>query len=448
MSPASPTNSPADVLSESEAVASKAPAITPAAPPAALAPEKGLHRAAHILRVFRHRNYRLYFTGMLVSLVGAWMQSVAQGWLVYDLTGSPLLLGITAFAGQIPLFFGSPFGGAIADRLDKRTVLFFTQGASMVQAFLLALLTLTGVVEVWHVIVLSLILGMINAIDVPTRQSFIIDMVGRGDLRAAIALNSIMFNTARVIGPSLAGLLVALAGEGVCFALNAITYGAVLTSLLLIHIEKRKHRSHETPWKDMKLGFIYVRKHPQIRTVLLLVGAASFFGGPYLSLMPVFARDVLHQGSEGLGFLMASIGLGALLGAYTVSVLPDRLTAFMPVVAAALFGAVLILFSQSQIYWLSLVLLVPTAFSFMLQGASTNVLIQHISQEHMRGRVMSFFSLAFLGMLPWGSLVIGWLSDKYNVQLAVALGGAGCIVCAGLAHLTGHLRPQEFAEIK
>jgi MFS family permease len=447
MSPASPPHS-TEVLSESESAASKTPAITPAAPSATLEPQWRHRRAAHILRVFRHRNYRLYFVGMLVSLIGAWMQSLAAGWLVYDLTGSSLLLGVAAFAGQIPLFFGSPFGGAVADRLDKRTVLLFTQGASMVQAFVLALLTLTGVVEVWHVIVLSLLLGVINAIDVPTRQSFIIDMVGREDLRPAIALNSIMFNTARIIGPSIAGLVVALAGEGVCFAFNAFTYGAVLTSLLLIQVTKRKHHSHETPWKDMKLGFIYVRKHPQIRTVLLLIGAASFFGGPYLSLMPVFARDVLHQGSEGLGFLMAAIGVGALLGAYTVSMLPDRLTAFMPVVAGALFGLGLIVFSQSQLYWLSLILLVPTAFAFMLQGASANVLIQHIAQEHMRGRVLSFFSLAFLGMLPWGSLLIGWLSDKYNVQLAVALGGAACTVCAALAYWTGHLRPQEFAEIK
>lgn len=448
MPPASSTNSSTDVLSESETAASKTPAITPAAPPAMLAPEKGRRRAVHVFRVFRHRNYRLYFVGMLVSLVGSWMQSVAQGWLVYDLTGSPLLLGVAAFAGQIPLFFGSPFGGAVADRLDKRTVLLFTQGGSMVQATVLAALTFAGVINVWEVIVLSLLLGIVNAIDVPTRQAFIFEMVGREDLRPAIALNSIMFNIARVIGPSIAGLLVALAGEGVCFAFNAVSYGAVLASLLLMQVAKRQRHSHETPWKDMKLGFHYVRAHPQIRTVLLLIGAASFFGGPYLSLMPVFARDVLYQGSEGLGFLMACIGVGALMGAYVVSVIPDRLVAFMPVVAAALFGFGLILFSQSHIYWLSLVLVVPTAFSLMLQGASTNALIQHISQEHMRGRVLSFYSLAFLGMLPWGSLLIGWLSDKYNVQLAVAFGGAGCIVCAALAHWTGHLRPQEFAEIK
>lgn len=448
MPPASAPNTPADIISESEVAASIEPAITPAAPPAALAPTSGRRRAGDVLRVFRHRNYRLYFVGMLVSLIGAWMQSVAQGWLVYDLTGSPLLLGVAAFAGQIPLFFGSPFGGAIADRLDKRTVLFFTQGASMAQAFVLAVLTLTGVVEVWHVIVLSLLLGLVNAVDVPVRQAFLIEMVGREDLRSAIALNSIMFNTARVIGPSIAGLLVALAGEGVCFGINACTYAGVLSSLFLMQTPKRKRETKETPWKDMKLGFIYVREHPQIRTVLLLIGAASFFGGPYLSLMPVFARDVLHQGSEGLGFLMAAIGVGALAGAYTVSVVPDRLVAFLPVVAAGLFGICLIAFSQSDMFWLSLVLAVPTAFSLMLQGASTNALIQHISQENMRGRVLSFYSLAFLGMLPWGSLVIGWLSDKYNVQLAVALGGAACIVCAALAYSTKHLRPQEFAEIR
>ncbi|MGQ0742708.1 MAG: MFS transporter [Alphaproteobacteria bacterium] len=445
---APPSSSPSSsgVLPESEAAASVTPALAPVGAPAALIPKR--RRAGQVFRVFRHRNYRVYFTGMLVSLVGAWMQSVAQGWLVYDLTGSPLLLGVVAFAGQIPLFFGSPFGGAIADRADKRNVLFFTQGGALLQALLLALLTLTGLVEVWHVIVLALLLGVINAVDVPTRHAFIIEMVGRDDLRSAIALNSIMFNIARVIGPSIAGLLVAVAGEGVCFALNAVTYGAVLASLVLIKVPKRKRRPHESPWREMKLGFQYVQRHPQIRTVLLLIGAASFFGGPYLSLMPVFAADVLRQGSEGFGFLMAAIGVGALLGAYTMSVVPDRLVAFMPVVAAATFGGSLIFFSQSHIFWLSLILVVPTAFSLMLQGASTNALIQHISQEHMRGRVASFYSLAFLGMLPWGSLAIGWISDHYNVQLAVALGGAVCIICAALAHATGHLRAREFEEIK
>ena len=444
MSSASGPNS-SGILSETEAEASVVPAITPAAPPAAL---DARHRATHIFRVFRHRNYRLYFIGMLVSLVGSWMQSVAQGWLVYDLTGSPLLLGVTAFAGQIPLFFGSPFGGAIADRADKRLVLFFTQGGSMVLAVILAALTLMHVVVVWHVIVLAFLLGLVNAVDVPTRQSFIIDMVGREDLRSAIALNSIMFNIARVIGPSIAGLVVALVGEGICFAFNAVSYAAVLASLFLMEVTKHKPKLHESPWHEMKLGFRYVRGHPQIRTVLWLIGAASFFGGPYLSLMPVFAKDVLGQGSEGLGFLMAAIGIGALLGAYTVSVIPDRLVAFMPVVAAALFGVGLIAFSQSHIFWLSLLLVVPTAFSLMLQGSATNALIQHISQEHMRGRVLSFYSLAFLGMLPWGSLLIGWLSDHYNVQLAVSFGGAACIVCAGVAYWTRHLLPREFAEIK
>ncbi len=448
MSAASSSNSSTDVLSESEAAASKTPAITLAAPPAGLAAETGRRKAGAILRVFRHRNYRLFFVGQLVSLMGTWMQSVAQGWLVYDLTGSPLLLGVTAFAGQIPMFFGSPFGGAIADRLDKRAVLLFTQAASMLLAVVLAVLTFAGVVTVWHVIVLSLLLGLVNAVDVPTRQAFTIDMVGREDLRHAIALNSIMFNIARVVGPSAAGLLVALTGEGVCFAVNAVSYGAVLASLIVMQTEKPKPRAHSTPMQDLKLGFAYVRGHPQIRTTLLLLAGAAFFGGPYLSLMPVFARDVLHQGSEGFGFLMAAIGVGAVIGAYMLSYIPDRLLAFMPVVATAAFGVGLILFSQSQLFSLSLALLVPTAFSLMLLGVATNTLVQHLSDEHMRGRVVSFYSLAFLGMIPWGSLAIGWLSDHYNVQLAVALGGVACIACAGLAHWSGHLRPKEFAEIK
>jgi MFS family permease len=448
MPAASGTNSSAEVLSESEAAASKTPAITPAAPPAGIAAETGRRRAGAILRVFRHRNYRLFFAGQLVSLMGTWMQSVAQGWLVYDLTGSPLLLGVTAFAGQIPMFFGSPFGGAIADRLDKRAVLLFTQGASMVLAVVLAVLTIAGIVTVFHVIVLSLLLGLVNAVDVPTRQAFTIDMVGREDLRHAIALNSIMFNIARVVGPSAAGLLVAATGEGVCFAVNAVSYGAVLASLLVMQTEKPKRRTHASHLQELKSGFSYVRAHPQMRTVLLLLGAAAFFGGPYLALMPVFARDVLHQGSAGLGFLMAAIGVGAVIGAYMVSYIHDRLLTFMPVVATATFGLGLILFSQSQLFSLSLLLLVPTAFSLMLLGAASNTLVQHLSDEHMRGRAVSFYSLAFLGMLPWGSLLIGWISDHYNVQLAVTLGGIACIASAGWAYWTGHLSPKEFAELK
>jgi predicted MFS family arabinose efflux permease len=303
-------------------------------------------------------------------------------------------------------------------------------------------------VTVFDVIVLSLLLGLVNAVDVPTRQAFTIDMVGREDLRHAIALNSIMFNIARVVGPSAAGLLIVFTGEGVCFVLNALSYVAVLASLIVMQTEKPKRRAPSTPMQDLKLGFAYVRGHPQIRTTLLLLSGASFFGGPYLSLMPVFARDVLHQSSDGFGYLMAAIGVGAVAGAYTLSHIPDRLLAFMPVVATTTFGLGLIVFSQSQIFSLSLLLLIPTAFSLMLLGVATNTLVQHLSDEHMRGRVVSFYSLAFLGMLPWGSLVIGWLSDHYNVQLAVAMGGVACMVTAAWAYWTGHLSPKEFAELK
>lgn len=396
---------------------------------------------APLLRVFRHRSYRLFFAGQLVSLMGTWMQSVAQGWLVYRLTDSAVLLGVVAFASQVPVLFFSMLGGALADRADKRRVLMATQALSMFQAALLAVLTLTGTVEVWHIVALAASIGLINAVDIPTRQAFTIEMVGRDDLRHAIALNSIMFNIARIAGPGAAGVLVALAGEGVCFAYNAFSYAAVLVSLVAMRLPVRPRRAPSSPLEDLKAGFAYVRGNPRMRTVLLLLAASGFFGGPYLALMPVFARDVLAQGAEGLGFLMAAVGTGALLGAYAMTRVPDRFAAFAPVLSAALFGAGLVVFSNSGWYELSLVLLVPTAFGLMLQGATTNSLVQHLADEDMRGRVMSFFAMAFIGMMPWGSLALGALAEALGVGTAVTLGGTAVIAAAALAHWSGHLRP-------
>jgi MFS family permease len=390
--------------------------------------------ALALLRAFRHRNYRLFFTGQLVSLMGTWMQSVAQGWLVYSMTHSPLLLGLASFCGQVPVFFVSPFGGTISDRVDRRRLLIATQSLSMLQAGILAFLTLAHLVQVWHVLVLALSMGLINAFDVPTRQAFTIEMVGRDDLRNAIALNSIMFNLARIIGPSAAGVLVATAGEGVCFALNAASYAAVLASLLLIQVAPRQPRAVEHPLRELQAGFAYAWNARAIRVALLLVAVSSCFGAAYLAFMPAVARDILHQGSEGLGMLMAAVGTGALCGAYALARIPERYLAWTPIVSAASFGICLMLFAHSHTLALSLVLLLPTALSLMLLGGATNTIIQTLSDDHMRGRVVAFYAMSFMGMMPWGSLLLGAVANRLGVANAITIGGAVVLLSALVAY--------------
>jgi MFS family permease len=384
--------------------------------------------------VFRHRNYRLFFTGQAISLVGFWMQAIAQSWLVYSLTDSPFLLGLVAFVAQAPVLLASPFAGVIADRLDRWRILFVTQGAMMASASMLAVLTLSGVVEVWHIIVLAALTGTANAFDVPTRQSFTIEMVGRADLPRAIALNSIMFNAARLIGPALAGLLVAAVGEGWCIALNALSYIAVLSGLSLMRLELQPLRAPSDPLTDLREGFVYVATHRQIRTLLLLLAGSSLFGTSYLALMPVFARDILHGNSDALGFLMAAVGAGALAGALVVTRVPQRWLATMPFVASACFGAALIAFSQSTSFGLSLVLLAPAGFGMMLMGVATNTLMQAAVDDAMRGRVMAYYVMAFIGMVPLSALAAGALSHEIGAPMTLALGGALTMVAAAVAY--------------
>lgn len=392
--------------------------------------------ALALFRALRHRNYRLFFAGQLVSLMGTWMQSVAQSWLVYTMTHSPLLLGLTSFCAQVPVFFMSPFGGTISDRLDRRRLLIVTQGLAMVQATVLAGLTLMHIVTVWEIVSLALTLGLINSFDIPARQAFTIEMVGREDLRNAISLNSVMFNLARVIGPGAAGLLIATAGEGVCFAMNAISYAAVLASLVMMDVAARpRNVVHEHPVRALREAFAYTWASRSIRMALLLVAVSSCFGAAYLALMPAFARDVLHQGSEGLGFLMAAVGAGALCGAYALSRIHDRHLAITPVIAAAIFGASLVLFSQSRWLPLSMALLLPTAFGLMLLGGASNSIIQAQVDDRMRGRVIAFYSMAFMGMMPWGALLLGWLAAQFGVTSAVSLGGIVVLGASAVAYL-------------
>ena len=389
--------------------------------------------ALAFLKVFKHRNYRLFFSGQLVSLMGTWITNVTQGWLVYSLTHSPLLLGVTTFAAAVPVFFFSVFGGAISDRFDRRRSLFVTQALACVQSALLAILTLTGWITVWEIIGLALFQGFINAFDVPIRQAMTLEMVGKDDLRDAISLNSMMFNLARVIGPTVGGILIALVGPGFCFTLDALSYGAVIVSLYLMRFVPRPPIKHAAPLRAVTEGILYAWREREIRASLTLIAMCSAFGAAYLSLLPAFARDVLHQGSEGLGFLYTGVGAGAFLGAYALARVPDRHLFATPIMAALSFGVSLILFSQSHWFGLSLVLLLPAAFSLMLLGGSTNSIIQLVSRDDMRGRVVALYAMAFLGMMPWGSLILGWVAEHLGTGRAVAMGGCICILAAALA---------------
>jgi MFS family permease len=399
--------------------------------PEILPQEVGEDRGAlAFLKVFRHRNYRLFFSGQLVSLMGTWITNVTQGWLVYSLSHSPLLLGVTSFAGAVPVFFFSAFGGAIADRFDRRRMLLFTQSLACLESTALAILTLGHWIKVWEIVCLALFQGFVNAFDVPTRQAMTVEMVGKEDLRHAISLNSMMFNLARVVGPSIAGILIALVGAGICFSLDAFSYGAVIVSLFLMRFAARPPLRHAAPFRAVRDGFRYAWGERGIRVSLMLIALCSVFGAAYLSLLPAFARDVLHQGSEGLGFLYTAVGAGAFCGAYALARVPDRHLFATPVAAALSFGVSLILFSQSRWFGLSLMLLVPASFSLMLLGGSTNSIIQLLSRDDMRGRVVAFYAMGFMGMTPWGALILGSTAEHMGTGRAVAMGGAVCVLAA------------------
>ena len=381
--------------------------------------------------IFGHRNYRLFFSGQLLSLMGSWMQIIGQAWLVYRLTGSPLALGIIGFLQQGPVFFLSAIGGTIADRVDRRTLLLITQTGFLIQAIALAILTFTDLAEIWHVAVLALAYGVLNAIDVPTRQSFTVEMVGRADLQNAIALNSIMFNMARVVGPSVAGVTIAVVGEAWCFAINAASYVAVITSLILMQTKSVRREDVSRPLQDLIDGFRYVARHREIRAALLALAASSFAGGPYLTLMPVFTEQVLGADSAGYGLMMTAVGAGALFGAVMMSRLSGDRLRQAPELAAIAFGLWMVAFSMMTNYWFALVLVLPTAFSLMLQGSATNIIVQNAVEDRMRGRVMAYYTMSFLGMMPFGSLASGALAHYIGVPLTLTCGGVVCAL-AGL----------------
>jgi len=382
---------------------------------------------SHAWRALRHRNFRLFFGGQTISLVGTWMTRVATGWLVYRLTGSALLLGTVSFAGQIPTFLVAPFAGVWVDRLDRRQVLVWTQALSMVQSLALAALTLTGHITIPGLLALSVMQGVINAFDMPGRQSFMVTMVDdKRDLQNAIAINSSMVNLARLIGPSLAGMLIAVSSEGWCFLVDGISYIAVIVSLLAMRVTGAEaERKTTTMLSELKAGWTYVSEFLPIRTILLLFAVVSLMGMPFVVLMPVFAKTVLHGGPHTLGFLMGSMGLGALVSALSLAARRNvrGLVRMIPM-AAAVFGAGLIGFGLSRVFWLSM-MMVFVAGAGMMQGmAASNTVIQTIVTDDKRGRVMSYYTMAFMGMAPFGSLLAGSMAHKWGAPWTVILNGS------------------------
>jgi MFS family permease len=378
----------------------------------------------------RHRNYQLYFGGQLISVAGTWMQIVAQGWLVYELSRSELMLGVVGFASAIPALVISPWGGVLVDRMPKRTLLVVTQSAAMALAFILTVLALTGLVQVWHVVVLSALLGIVNAIDGPGRQAFVVELVGREDLTNGIALNSMMFNSARVIGPALAGVTLAALGAAWCFLLNGLSFLAVIAGLLAMRLEPQARKVNVgSPWQQLKAGLGYVFKHAELFALLLLALIFSVFGISYSTILPAFVDRVLHAGPTAYGALNAATGLGAVIGAFVVARYGDRGRRGQWLVWANLaFPLILFLFAYLTNFYVSLLLAFWLGVGFMLQFTLINTLLQTRVADEMRGRVLSLYTLTFFGFAPFGNLAIGILAEAWGLSLTMALSAAVALV--------------------
>jgi MFS family permease len=398
-------------------------------------------RFSHAWRALRHRNFRLFFTGQSISLIGTWMTRVATSWLVYRLTGSALLLGVVGFAGQIPTFVLAPFAGVLVDRLNRRNLLVWTQVLAGIQSLAMAALTLAKVITIREIIALSAFQGLINAFDMPGRQSFLVQMVDdKQDLGNAIALNSSIVNVARLIGPALAGLVIAAVGEGYCFAIDGLSYIAIVLSLLVMHVSPSTlKRATTSMFEQLREGWSYVANFRPIRTILTLFALLSLMGMPFMVLMPIFASQVFHGGPHTLGYLMGASGVGALISAGSLALRKSvRGLTTMIQIAAVLFGSGLILFGLSRHLVLSLFLMLFVGFGMMQGLAASNTIIQTLVPEDKRGRVMSYYTMAFVGMAPFGSLLAGALAHKFGAPHAVMITGTFCL--AGAAWFSTQLK--------
>lgn len=427
------------------------PASTPDSstlPPAVPGPPASplTDRLPRALSALRHRNYRLFVLGQAVSLCGTWLHSVAQAWLVYRLTGSSVLLGLVSFCGQLPLFLLSPVAGTVSDRVARRRLLLVTQTVAMVSALGMAALTLGGWVHVAHVLVLAAVLGLSNAFDVPARQSFVVEMVGKEDLANAIALNSSVVNGARLIGPAAAGALIAAVGEGWCFLLNGLSYVAVLVALVAIKIpEKPLAAARGTALSELREGVAYAARERPVRSLLLLLGVAGMFGMPFTVLLPVFAERVLGGNAGTLGLLTAATGVGALGGALTLAMRhsPAGLSRWLAYAMAGL-GSALMALGASKTLWLSLILMVLVGYSMMMVMAAANTILQHAVPDALRGRVMGLYTMMILGLSPFGALAAGTAASHLGAPITVSAGGTLCLI-AGLVFGVGQLRSAPAA---
>lgn len=389
-------------------------------------------RLPKIFSALQHYNFRLFWFGQMISLIGTWMQSVAQSWFVLQITNSPFLLGLVSTSAALPILLFSPWGGVMADRINKRNLIVTTQTSAMMCAFILATLILAGHVRYWHIIIIAFCLGIVNSLDAPSRQSFVIEMVGKEDLLNAIALNSSIFNMARIIGPAIAGLIISVIGVGLCFLLNGISFLPVIVGLLLMKGNfDPVRRMSESFFQTFREGLSYVRKDKKVLSFLALVASASIFIMPYVMLMPIFARDILRVGPKGLGTLLASAGTGALIGALTLALLGNfkekgRLVFF----GSITFITAVLVFSFSKNYYLSLFLLLFVGWGMVTQNATINSLLQTIVPDHMRGRVMSLYTFTFMGMMPIGSFLAGFTANYLGARLTLRIGAVivGAIV--------------------
>jgi len=378
----------------------------------------------------KHRNFRLFLSGQAISLVGTWMQSIAQGWLVLKLTDSAFYLALVQAMSSLPILFFSLLGGVVADRVDKRRLLLITQALSLALALALGVMVSLGQAQLWHVLVIAGLLGVVNTFDVPGRQSFIIEMVGREDLMNGIALNSAVFNGARIIGPAIAGLLISAVGIAACFYLNALSYVAIIIMLGMMRIDRPEEKPKPRPvLKELHEGLIYVRKTPVVLYFILMVAITSLFAIPYIALMPIFARDILHIGAKGLGVLMGCAGVGALIGALSLATFGGSGRTGVTAFATAFISSLAILgFSFSRVPLLSYALLMVIGWGMITQLATVNTAIQQEVPDELRGRVMSLYVLVFLGFVPIGNLIIGTLAHYAGTPHAVAAGAIVCLV--------------------
>jgi predicted MFS family arabinose efflux permease len=398
---------------------------------------------AQVFRALRHRNFQLFVAGQTISLIGTFMQTVAQSWLVYRLTRSEWLLGATWFCTQIPVFVLGPLGGLAADRCSRHRIVVATQALAMLQALLLAALTLTGTVQVWHVLVLAVMLGTVNAFDMPGRQSLLIQMVGKDDLLSAISLNSAIFNAARMVGPAVAGVAVAAVGEGLCFLANGVSFVAVIGSLLAMRLPKFIAQNRESPWAHLVGGFRYAYGQPAIMALLAMVAAASLSGMPALVLMPFFADDIFHRGSQGLGFLMGAMGIGAVIGTLVLA-RRAKTSGLVEVIflGALTFGASFLVLAGSPSFYLALAIMPVVGFSIMRHNAAANTLIQVIIPDEYRGRIMALYSMTVVGIGPFGSLATGALAGRFGARTTVMCGGILCLIAVCLFRLRVRKLPE------